>query len=49
MIFWYLIDPEILVDKTVDGVQLPRDNYAYIYAESDAITSLLFLDMRYLY
>jgi hypothetical protein len=49
MIFWYLIDPAILVEKVVDDIQIPRDNYAYIYAESDAITALLFLDMRYLY
>lgn len=50
MLFWYLIDPEILVAGTrEDGTAVPQDNYAMIWAESDAITALLTLDMRYLY
>jgi len=50
MMFWYLIDPEILVAAfRPDGSGVPRDNYAAIYAESDAIQALLFFDMRYLY
>lgn len=50
MMFWYLVDPEILTVATrPDGTGVPQDNYAAIYAESDAITALLFLDMRYLY
>ena len=50
MLFWYFIDPEILVDGVrANGEQIPRQNYSVIYAETDAITGLLFLDMRYLY
>ena len=50
MMFWYFIDPKILVaGKREDGSAIPADNYAMIYAEADAISALLFLDMRYLY
>ena len=50
MLFWYLIDEEILVAGVrEDGSNIPRDNYAAIFAESDAIQSLIWLDMRYLY
>lgn len=50
MMFWYLVDPHILVAAyREDGSGSPQDNYAAIYAESDAIQSLLFFDLRYLY
>ena len=48
--FWYGVDPEILVDGVRhNGEEIPKDNYAMLYAEMDAITGLLFFDMRYLY
>ena len=50
MLFWYFVDPEILVEgERENGELIPRDNYSMVYAETDAITALLFLDMRYLY
>ena len=51
MMFWYFVDPEIIVEgERANGELIPRsDNYAQIYAESDAITGLLYFDMRYLY
>merc|ERR1712070_652339 len=39
----------LVAGQREDGSNIPANNYAFIYAESDAITSLLFLDMRYLY
>ena len=50
LLFWYFVDPEILVKaERANGELVPQDNYSRIYAETDAITGLLFLDMRYLY
>ena len=50
MLFWYLIDPFIWIKGTrPNGTNIPEDNYALIYAESDAINAMCYGDMRYLY
>lgn len=47
---WYLIDPSILVSgRRADGTNIPRDNYATVYATVDSITALLYGNLNWLY
>ena len=51
VLLWYLIiDPDLLVKgKRENGTNIPRDNYARVYAEVSAITATLYGDYSYLY
>lgn len=50
MLFWLVVDPNLLIKGyREDGTGIPRDNYAYIFAEVDSITSMMWGDLRYLY
>ena len=50
MLLWLMIDPSLLIEGyREDGTGIPKDNYAMIYAEVDAITGVLYGDFNYLY
>lgn len=50
MLFWLAIEPKLLIKgHRADGTGIPQDNYAYIFAQVDAVTSIMYGDFRYLY
>merc|ERR1712086_311917 len=50
MLFWFIVDKNILISGVREnGSGIPQDNYARVYAEVDAITSINWGDFTYLY
>lgn len=50
MMFWMAVDPELfIVGERENGTNIPRNNYARVYAEVKAVTQILTGDFNYLY
>ena len=50
LLLWLVVDPALLIrGHREDGTGIPRDNYAMVLAEVNAVTGLLYGDFDYLY
>ena len=50
LMFWLIVDDAMLVTGLREnGSGIPRNNYARVYAEVDAVTGILYGDFNYLY